>query len=78
MVLISGLERLLGFEHLPFYGRYGSIGMIKFLTVEIALACRLSIDVPVFSVCGYLFSGWRIAMVGGYGKGYFFPTWVVV
>jgi hypothetical protein len=35
MVLISGLERLLGFEHLPLYGRYGYVGMTKFLTIKL-------------------------------------------
>jgi hypothetical protein len=61
MVLISGWERLLGWERWPLYGRYGYVGMTKFLMIKIVLSCRLSTDVPVFSIYGHLFSGWRIA-----------------
>jgi hypothetical protein len=32
----------------------------KFLMIKIVLSCRLSTDVPVFSVCGHLCSGWSI------------------
>jgi hypothetical protein len=59
MVLISSLGHLLRWERLPLYGRYGYVGMTKFLTIKIVLSCRLSTDVPVFSVCGHIFSGWR-------------------
>jgi hypothetical protein len=34
--------------------------MTKFLMIKIVLFCRLFIDVPLRSVCGHLFSGWRI------------------
>jgi hypothetical protein len=57
MVLILDLERLLGWERLPLYGRYGCVGMTKFLTIKIVLYCRLSIDVQLFFICGHLFSG---------------------
>jgi hypothetical protein len=57
MVVISGLERLLGLERLSLYGRYDCVGMTKLLTIKIVRSCRLSIDIPVFSVCGHLFSG---------------------
>jgi hypothetical protein len=40
MVLMSGLERLLGRERLPLYGRFGSVEMTKFLMTKIALSCR--------------------------------------
>jgi hypothetical protein len=33
----------------------------KKIMIKIVLSCRLSTDVPVFSVYGHLFSGWRIA-----------------
>jgi hypothetical protein len=32
----------------------------KKIMIKIVLSCRLSTDVPVFSVYGHLFSGWRI------------------
>jgi hypothetical protein len=56
MVLISGLERL------QLYGRYGYVEITKFLMIRIILSCRLSTDVPVFSVCGHLYSEWRITI----------------
>jgi hypothetical protein len=37
MVLISGLQRLLGWERLPLYGRYDFVEMIKFLMTRILL-----------------------------------------
>jgi hypothetical protein len=57
MVLISGLERLLGWERLPLYGHFGYAEMTKFLIIIIALSCRLSTDIKVYSICGHLFSG---------------------
>jgi hypothetical protein len=60
MVLISGLERLLGWERLPLYGRFGYIEMTKFLIIKIALSCRSSTDIKVCFIYGHLFSGWRI------------------
>jgi hypothetical protein len=41
--------------------RYGCVEMIRFLMIKIVLSCRLSTDVPVFSVCGHLCNEWRIA-----------------
>jgi hypothetical protein len=48
--------------------------------IKIVLSYRLSTDVPVFSVYGHLFSGWRTATylygglytIRGYGEEYFF------
>jgi hypothetical protein len=57
-VLIIGLERLLGWEHLPSSGRYGYVEMIKYLTINCLLLCRSSTGVPVHSVYDRLFSGW--------------------
>jgi hypothetical protein len=34
MVLITGLERLLGWKRLPLYGRYGYAEMTKFLMIS--------------------------------------------
>jgi hypothetical protein len=45
MVLITDLERLLGWE----YGCYGYAKMTTFLTIRIFLCCRLYKDVPLFS-----------------------------
>jgi hypothetical protein len=61
MVLILGLWRLLGWERLLLYDRYGCIEMTKFLIIKIILSCRLSTDVPVLSIYGHFFRGWRIA-----------------
>jgi hypothetical protein len=52
---------LLGWVHLQLSGRFGYVEMIKKIMIKIVLSCRLCTDVPVFSVCGHLFSGWRIA-----------------
>jgi hypothetical protein len=38
MVLISGLERLLGWDRLTLYGRYGYVEMTKFLIIQIILS----------------------------------------
>jgi hypothetical protein len=62
MVLISGLELLLEWERLSLYGRYGCVEMTRFLMTRIVLSCRLSIDIPIFSVYGHLCSRWRIAI----------------
>jgi hypothetical protein len=60
MVLISGLEHLLGWKRLQLSGRFGCVEMTNFWII-IIISFRLSTDVPVFSVYGHLFSGWRIA-----------------
>jgi hypothetical protein len=60
MVLILCLERLLGWKRLSLYGRFGCVEMTKFLTVKIIPSYRSSTGVLVCSVCGHLFSGWRI------------------
>jgi hypothetical protein len=67
MVLTSGLERLLGWEYLPLYGRYGYVEMIKFLMIKIVLSCRISTVVPV---CSALWSRLQWTIVG-YSEGYF-------
>jgi hypothetical protein len=58
MVLILGLGRLLGWECLSSYGRYGYVEMTKKLMTKIVLSCKFSTGVPVFSVYGHLCSGW--------------------
>jgi hypothetical protein len=65
MILISGLGCLLEWERLSLYDRYGYVGMTKFLMKKIILSCRLSTNVPVFSVYGHLFSGWRTRSIYG-------------
>jgi hypothetical protein len=60
MVLILDLELLLGWDRLPLYGCFGYVEMTKFLSLKIILSCRSSTCVHVCSVCGHLFSGWRI------------------
>jgi hypothetical protein len=80
MVLITSLERSLGLERFPLYGRYGYVETTQFLMIRIALSCRLSTNVPLLSVRGLhckeritatSFTG--LYTVGGYGDGYFFP-----
>jgi hypothetical protein len=39
-VLIIGFERLLGWERLPSFGRFGYVKMMKFLMINILLPCR--------------------------------------
>jgi hypothetical protein len=38
MVLITGLERLLWWEHMPLYGHYGYAEMTKKLMIKISLS----------------------------------------
>jgi hypothetical protein len=57
--LITGLERLLGWERLLSYDRYGCVEFIKCLTIKILLLYRSSTSVPILFVYGRLFSGWR-------------------
>jgi hypothetical protein len=61
MVLISDSKLWLGWEPLPLYGCYYWVEIIRFLMIKIVLSCRLSKDVSVFSVCGHLCIGCRIA-----------------
>jgi hypothetical protein len=79
MILILGLERLLGWERLPLYGRFGYIEMTKFLMIKICLSCRSSTGLFMVTsledgesrpIYGCLYN------IGGDSEGYFFPTWV--
>jgi hypothetical protein len=51
-----GLKSILGCDRLPLFGRYGSVEMIKCLTIKTLPFCRLSIELLVHSVCGHLCS----------------------
>jgi hypothetical protein len=48
---------LIRVEHLPLFGRYGYVEMIKCLMIKTLLLCRSSAGVPVHSVYVRLFSG---------------------
>jgi hypothetical protein len=58
MLLIIGLERLLGWESLLLFGRYDYVEMTKCLMVKTLLSCRSFIGVLVRF--GRFFSEWRI------------------
>ena len=83
MGLITGLELFSGWERLPLFGRFGYVEMIRFLTIKVLLLCRLSTDVPGLFVYGPLYNAGEsrpvyggVYTIGGYGEGYFYPTWV--
>ena len=61
----------------------GYVEMIRFLTIKVLLCCRLSIDVPGLFVYGPLYNAGEsrlvyggVYMIGGYGEGYFYSTWM--
>jgi hypothetical protein len=65
------------------FGRYGYVEMIKYLIINTLFCCRLFTDVPIHSIYGRLYNGWRIETCYGglctiedYGDGYLFPAWM--
>ena len=58
---IPGLKYLSGWGRLPLYGRFGYVGMTRFLMIKILLLCRSSIGVRLCSVHGRRSSVWRTA-----------------
>ena len=68
---------------MPLFGRFGYVEMIRFLTIKVFLLCRSSTDVTGLFVM--ILSTTRgesrpvyggVYTIGGYGEGYFYPTWV--
>jgi hypothetical protein len=60
MALVIGQKSILGWERLPYFGRYNYVEMIKSLTIETLLFCKLFTGVPIFTVYGRLYNMWRI------------------
>ena len=54
MGLITGLEPFSEWERLPLFGRFGSVEMIRLLTIKVLLLCRLSTYIPVRSIYSHL------------------------
>jgi hypothetical protein len=81
MVLISGLERLLGRERLPLYGHFGGIEMTKNSMLNFfSLAGNLQMyQYATFVVTSSSDRESRpiyrnLYMIEGYNEEYFFPT----
>jgi hypothetical protein len=81
VVLIIGLERLLGWERLPLFGRYEDVEMINCFVLKFLLLCRSSTDVRIHSIMVvFLADGTPLPVNGGlctaedYDERYFFPA----
>jgi hypothetical protein len=80
---ILGIKPLSEWERLRLHGRFGYIEMTRFLMTKILLLCRLFTGVQLCSVHGLTsaLGGPRPLygdsyMIGEYGQGVYFPTWV--
>jgi hypothetical protein len=54
MALVIGHKSILGWERLPYFGRYDYVEMIKILTIKTILFCRFFTGVPILTVYGRL------------------------
>jgi hypothetical protein len=72
-VLITGLERLLGWEHLPLFNRFGYVEMIKVFNGIFSL---LQSHLPVYSYASFMVTSGEprsiyegMYMIGGHREG---------